>query len=340
MPDPATMDAIVMRRFGGPEVLRMERFPRPVPGPGEVVIAVHAVSVNRTLDLVVREGRYGAPIALPHILGVDPSGVVAAVGEGVDSPRVGDRVVAIPWRSRPVGPLDAVGMQHHGGYAEYVRLPAQATVPIPAGLGFAEATVVSRHAPQAMNLLRDRAGLKPGEWVLVMGASGGLGSAGVQLAKAMGAQVIAGAGAPDRVRAALDLGADHGIDYRAEDLTARVLDITGGRGVDVVFENIADPDLFPKAFHAIARHGRLVTAGSHGGGTVPLDVKRLYLYQIAVMGSLGFTREDVAASLEAAARGQFTALIDEILPLARAAEAHERVATRDGIGKVILSLHG
>ncbi|MCW3838323.1 zinc-binding dehydrogenase [Sphingomonas canadensis] len=331
------MNAIVMHEFGGPEVLRYERFPKPVPGPGEVVVEVHAVSVNRTLDLVVRAGAYGAPVKLPHILGVDPSGVVSAVGEGVAGRSVGDRVVALPWRSKPAGPLDAVGMQHLGGYAEYVKLPAQATVAIPDGLDFATATVVTRHAPQAFNLLRDRAGLKAGETVLVMGASGGLGSAGVQVAKLLGATVIAGAGAPDRVQAARGLGADHGIDYRAEDLTARVLELTGGRGVDVVFENIGDPVLFPKAFHAIARHGRLVTAGSHGGGEVTLDVKRLYLYQIAVMGSLGFTDADVMASLEAAARGDFRVLIDAILPLSRAAEAHERVAGRDGVGKILLS---
>jgi len=331
------MKAVVMHSFGGPEVLSFEDFPRPVPGPGEVLVAVHAVSVNRTLDLVVRAGDYGAPIKLPHILGVDPSGIIAEIGPGVADRAVGQRVATLPWRSKAVGPLDAVGMQHLGGYADFVKLPASATVPIPDGLGFAEATIVTRHAPQAFNLLRDRAGLKAGETVLIMGASGGLGSTGVQIAKLMGATVIAAAGAPERVQAALDLGADHGIDYRREDLTARALELTGGRGVDIVFENIADPVLFPKAFHAIARHGRLVTAGSHGGGEVTLDVKRLYLYQIALMGSIGFTPADVEASLQAAAQGRFSVLIDAILPLRDAREAHERVARRDGVGKVILS---
>lgn len=330
------MKAVVMHGFGGPDVLQYEDFPKPIPGPGEVLIKVAAVSVNRTLDLVVRAGEYGAPVALPHILGVDPSGTIVALGDGTEASLLGQRVVTTPWRSKPIGPLDAVGMQHLGGYAQFVKLPAAATVPIPDALGFAEATIVARHAPQAFNLLRDRAGLKSGETVLVMGASGGLGSAGVQVAKLLGATVIAAAGAAERVRAAIDLGADHGIDYRAQNLTERVLEITGGRGVDVVFENIADPVLFPQAFHALARHGRLVTAGSHGGGQVMLDVKRLYLYQISVLGSLGFTRDDVVASLEAAARGQFRVLVDEIMPLSQAAEAHRRVGARDGVGKVIL----
>jgi NADPH:quinone reductase-like Zn-dependent oxidoreductase len=331
------MRAIVLREFGPPEVLRLEPdFPDPVAGPGEVVLAVHAVSVNRTLDLAVRAGSYVAPIHLPHILGVDPSGVVVAVGAGVTERHVGDRVVTLPWRTRAVGPLDALGIQHLGGYAQYVKVPAKATAPIPDGLDFEIATVVARHAPQAFNLLRDRAQLKAGEWVLVMGASGGLGSAGIQVAKLLGATVIAAAGAPERLAAAVRLGADHGIDYGHQQLTAEVLRLTGGRGVDVVFENIAEPVMFAQAFHAIARHGRLVTAGSHGGGTVPLDVQRLYLYQITVMGSLGFSEADVSFALEAAARGRLRVLIDRVLPLEQAAEAHRLVAARTLTGKIVL----
>ncbi len=331
------MKAVVMHEFGGPEVLRVEEVPTPVPGPGEVLVKVHAVSVNRTLDLVVRAGTYAVTVALPHILGVDPSGEIVALGEGVVDRRVGQRVVALPWRDGAEGPFQMVGVHRPGGYADYVVLPAHALAPIPDGLGFAEATVVTRHAPQAFNLLRDRAQLKPGETVLIMGAAGGLGSAGIQVAKLMGATVIAAAGSPERATACLAIGADHAVDYRGEDLTEAVLALTGGRGVDVVFENIADPDLFPRAFLSLARHGRLVTAGSHGGGRVMLDVKRLYLYQIAVMGSLGSRYEDVLSSLQAAADGRFRVLVEDVLPLERVVEAHERVAARGGIGKIILS---
>src|SRR5262249_31142218 len=173
-----------------------------------------------------------------------------------------------------------------GGYAEYVKVPAAITHPIPAGVDFASACVVSRHAPVAFSMLRDGARLKAGESVLVMGASGGLGGAGVQAAKVLGATAIAAAGAPERVRAALGVGADVGVDYRAQDLTEEVMRATGGRGVDVVFENIGDPVLFPKAFAALARNGRLITAGAHGGGTVPPDVKKLYLNAITGIGSV------------------------------------------------------
>jgi NADPH:quinone reductase-like Zn-dependent oxidoreductase len=169
-----------------------------------------------------------------------------------------------------------------------------------------------------------------------MGAAGGLGSAGVQAAKYLGAKVIAGAGADERVQAAMDLGADAGVNYRTQDLTAEVLRLTGGSGVNVVFENIGAPDLFPKAFASLARLGRLITAGGHGGGVVPLDVNHLYLNQITVMGATGGSAEDVTLSLGAAAQGKFKALIDQILPLAEAARAHEIVESRGGLGKVLL----
>lgn len=319
--------------------MRLEDVPTPEPGPGEVLIRVHAVSVNRTLDLVVRSGRYARPVALPHVLGVDPSGIIAAVGAGVSTRKVGDRVVTttrINPRAAPSEPSRLLGVHVWGGYAEYVRVPAEITHLVPPGIEFAHATVVARHAPTAFHLLRDRAGLAAGEWVLVMGAAGGLGSAGVQAAKYLGAKVIAAAGADERVEAGRAVGADEGVNYRAADLTAEVLRITQGRGVDVVFENIGDPDLFAKAFASLARHGRLVTAGGHGGGIVPLDVNRLYLNQISVIGATGEKPADLELSLDAAAQGRFRVLIDRVLPLSQAPAAHRIVEARSGIGKVVL----
>jgi NADPH:quinone reductase-like Zn-dependent oxidoreductase len=333
------MKAIVMRAFGPPDVLRLEEIPTPTPGAGEVLIRVHAVSVNRTLDLAVRAGTYPARVALPHVLGVDPSGVIAAVGDGVTTRKVGDRVATrqiVRPATATTGPM-LLGVHTWGGYAEYVKVPADMTHAIPEDLDFVSATVVARHGPTALSMLRDAAKLAPGEWVLVMGASGGLGSAGVQVAKDLGARVIAAAGADERVRAAVALGADAGVNYRARDLTEEVRKITDGRGVDVVFENIADPALFPKAFATLARNGRLVTAGAHGGGTVPLDVQRLYLNGISVIGSVGrITADDLAQCLRAAAEGRHRVLVDRALPLADAALAHRIVAERSGTGKVVL----
>jgi NADPH:quinone reductase-like Zn-dependent oxidoreductase len=327
---------MVMREFGPPEVLRLEDVPTPEPGPGEVLIAVRAVSVNRTLDCAVRAGQYAHKPELPHVLGVDPSGVVAALGPDVTERRVGDRVVTAPIIGFMPGGPRVLGVAVWGGYADYVKVPARITHLIPDGVDFAAATAVARHAPLAFAQLRDHGQLQPGQWVLIMGAAGGLGAAAVQVAKYLGANVIAAAGADQRVQAALDLGADAGVNYRGQDLTAEVMRITGGKGVNVVIENIGDPDLFPKALASLARGGRLVTAGGHGGGTVPLDVKRLYLNQLSIIGDPVEKPADYATGLNALAEGRYRPMIDEILPLSEAPAAHARVESRGGIGKVIL----
>jgi NADPH2:quinone reductase len=333
------LKAIVIREFGPPSVMKLEEVPTPEPGEGEVLIKVYAVSVNRTLDTKVRAGKYARPVKLPLVPGVDPSGVIVKLGAGVTHRKVGERVtVALRLGNQNTGAdaLRLLGVHAWGGYAEYVRAIAANTTVIPDGVDFPTATVVTRHAPTAFHLLRDHAKVEPGEWVLVMGAAGGLGSAGVQVAKFLGARVIAAAGADERVKVGLDLGADAGVNYRAQDLTVETMRVTEGRGVNVVFENIGDPELFPKAFAALARRGRLVTAGGHGGGIVPLDVNRLYLNHLTVMGRTGESAEAAGICLKMAAEGRLKALIDRTLPLSHAVEAHELVESRSGIGKVIL----
>jgi len=334
------LKAIVVREFGPPSVLKLEEVPTPEPGPGEVLLKVHAVSVNRTLDTKVRAGKYARPVKLPLVLGVDPSGVIVKLGPGVTDRKVGDRVtVALRIGGGDNSGADAIrlmGVHAWGGYAEYVRAIAANTTIIPDGVDFPTATVVTRHAPTALHLLQDHAKVQPGEWVLVMGAAGGLGSAGVQVAKHLGARVIAAAGSDDRVKVGLDLGADAGVNYRTQDLTIEAMRITEGKGVNVVFENIGDPELFPKAFAAICRRGRLVTAGGHGGGIVPLDVNRLYQNHLTIIGATGETPDDVTLSLKAAVDGRFKVVVDRIMPLSQAVQAHELVESRGGLGKVIL----
>ena len=156
-----------------------------------------------------------------------------------------------------------------------------------------------RHFPMAMQQLGPtKAGLKAGEWILVMGASGGLGSACIQVARQRGAKVIAGAGGDERVAVALALGAEHGINYRRENLTERVREITGGHGADVICENISDPSTFPAAFAALATMGRLVTSGAHGGGTVPVDMKRLYHHRLRILGAAGHDPADIRDAMD------------------------------------------
>jgi NADPH:quinone reductase len=342
------MKAVVLREFGAPDVLHLENVATPAPAPGEVLVEVHSVSVNRTLDLVVRAGKYPADVKLPLVLGVDPAGVVVAAGEGVADPPVGARVAVVSMI--PCGTCRYcregeeanctksrhIGVHRWGGYADYIAVPAQSAFMIPDNVSFADATVISRHFPMAFNLLVNKAELQSGEWVLIMGAVGALGSSGIQVAKMLGANVIAGAGSDERVALAKSYGADHGVNYRAQDLAKEVMKITGGRGADVVYENIADPTLWPGAFNSLAWAGRLVTAGGHGGGQVTLDVKRLYLRRMKILGAAGTNKRDVARALEAAGTGKIRAIIDRTMPLSEAVAAHRIMEEERILGKIIL----
>lgn len=342
------MKAIVLKEFGGPEVLRLQEVPAPMPAEGQVLVQVHSVSINRTLDLLVRQGHYPVKVQLPHVLGVDPAGIVTQVGGGVDNLKPGDRVAIVSFiacrncryclKGDETKCLNSrhIGLHRWGGYAEYVVAPARNAFKLPDRISFAEGSVITRHFPMALNLLATHAEVRRGEWVLVMGAAGALGSCCLQVAKLLGATVVAGAGSDERVEAAKRHGADFGINYRKESLAEEVMRLTGGQGVDVVCENIADPTLWPGAFNSLAIGGRLVTAGAHGGGDIQLDVKRLYLRRLRVIGAAGTNLADVHKALQAATEGKIHAIIDRTLPLQQAAEAHRMLAQNQTLGKIIL----
>ena len=289
------MKAVVMRAFGGPEVLRYETVETPETGPHDVLVEVRAVTVNRTLDMVVRENNYVREPKLPHILGVDPSGVIVAVGANVTDRKVSDRVfcrIFVPTDDPEahltlpgLGKVNFLGVNLWGGYAQYVRTPAVSVVPIPDNISFHDASVIGRHLATATNQLENICKVKAGDTVLVMGATGGIGSVAIQIAKWHGATVIAAAGGDDRIAAARGIGADHGVNYRSHDLAGEVMKLTGGAGVNAVVENIADPDLFRAAVDAMAVGATLVTAGNASGNIeVPLDIRRLYLRQLHIVG--------------------------------------------------------
>ena len=342
------MKAMVIHQFGEPEVMQWEEAPTPQPGPGEVLVKVHSGSGNRTLDLQVRQdgGGYGA--ILPLVLGNDPAGEVVDLGSGVDSLQVGERVAISQGihcgACDPCGAGDnfqcinrrMLGIHLWGGYAEYLKVPASNCVTIPSSLSYGEATVVARHFPLAIAQTR-LTNLQAGDWALVMGASGGLGSCIVQVARNIGANIIAGAGADERVEVGKSLGAQHGVNYRRDDLEAEVMRITEGRGVDVVFENIGDPVQWDRAFNSMSRGGRLATVGAHGGGMVTLDLKKLYQRRLQVMSGLGAEgRAELEESLELTAQGEFRVLIDRTIPLSEAVTAHQLVDSNEPLGKVIL----
>ena len=344
------MHAVVINEFGPPEVLQYREVPDPQPGPGEVTVAVRAVSVNRTLDLAIRATGGGRRPALPLVLGVDPTGVITDIGPGVRGREPGQRVGVkspLPCGScarcragKGCGQPSHLGVDRWGGYADLVVIPERALIDLPQGIGFPEATVILRHYPTAFHLLDGLASVTPGEWVLVMGATGALGSAGLEAARLLGGRVVAAAGSDVKAEQALAMGAEHAVNYRARDLREAVLEITDGRGVDVVFENIGDPQLWPAAFASLARNGRLVTAGAHAGPIVSLDLRLLYRRQLRIIGGTGVGPDDIKRTLAAAANGALHPLIGEILPLREARRAHELVERGDVIGKVILEPGG
>lgn len=343
--DQRRMMAVVVDEFGPPSVLKYREVDVVPPGTGEVVVEVHAVSVNRTLDLAVRADGDGRDVHLPLVLGVDPTGLVHQTGPEVKDFTRGDRVAVVANRcsecpscrsGRACEHRFHPGVDRWGGYAQFVTVPAWSLTRVPDGLEFPQATVVFRHYPTAHHLLRTVARLTRGECVLVLGAAGGLGSACVEVANALGASVIAGAGAKERVDAARTIGAQFGIDYRAEDLAARVWKVTEGSGVDVVVDNIGDPSIWPSAFSCLRRNGRLVTAGAHGGGLVTLDLRRLYQNHLEVLGSSGKDHNDLEWVITQAANRRFHPLIGAVLPLSQARKAHEMVEANRVVGKVIL----
>jgi NADPH:quinone reductase-like Zn-dependent oxidoreductase len=341
------MRAIVIHEYGPPGVLTYEEVPDPEPRAGEIRIRVHAATVNRVLDVSLRAGKESArgPM-LPLIPGVDCAGVIDAVGTGVTRWREGMRVAAAGVMPLDIcgedgegygGPTGMMGIKRSGGFAELVAVPACAAIALPDALDFHHAAVVMRHVPTGWNLLCNVAKLKAGETVLIMGAGGNLGSVGIQIAKnVIGARVIAAAGSEERVRMGRDLGADCAINYGTQDLYAEVMAFTGGKGVDVLYDNIANPKVLPIAFHCIGFDGRLVTAGAHGGPNVTIDFAHLYHKRITIKGQPGYHPPDVAKCFAAAADGKIKAQIERILPLSRAAEAHRLVESGKVSGKIVL----
>lgn len=327
------MKAMIFNEFGAPDVLHYEDLPDPVAGPDDVVIEVHAVSVNRVLDVAIRAGtapHYG--VAPPHVLGVDPSGVVVETGDDVTDFSVGDRVsvtMGMPGGGR-------YGIECFGGDSQLTRAPAASCVKVRDEVGFAEATVISRHGPVAYNLLFNMGELKAGQTVLILGAAGNLGSIGIQLAKAAGAKVIAAAGSAARAAIGTELGADHAIDYGTVNLKDAIMDITDGAGIDLFYDNIANPDICPLGIESLKRFGRMVTAGAHGGPVVPVNFATVYHQQLTIMGNPRSNAQDALPCFDAAAEGNLKVVIDRVVPLADAPAMHALMEADPAVGKIIL----
>ena len=340
------MRAVIFEEFGAPSVLTLQDMPTPEPGPGEVLVRVASVGVNR-LDLMARQGQVGK-IPLPHISGSEVAGVVAAVGPGAPVAE-GVRVAVAPYlycgqcesclagRETVCLKSDILGLRSMGGYAEYVVVPAASLVPIPDTVDDNQAAAVTLSTITAWHMLVDKVGVRPGDRVLVWAAGSGVGSAAVQIARLMGAEVIATAGDDQKLaRAENALGARWTINYRTENVAERVREITNKRGVDVVFEHLGQ-DTMPISVKVLARGGKIVTCGTLTGSQATVDLWSLFAKELSLIGSYGGTRDNLRQVLALVGEGRLNAVIDRTYPLAEARSAQERLEARAQFGKILLN---
>jgi NADPH2:quinone reductase len=318
------MKAIRVHEFGGPEVLRVEDVPEPYPGAGQVVVRVRAAGVN-PVDTYIRSGAHAVRPALPYTPGLDAAGEVEAVGEAVERLSAGQRVYV-------AGSLS-------GAYAELVLCEESQCHPLPEHVSFAQGAAVNTSYATAYRALFQRAGAKAGETVLVHGASGGVGTAAVQLARAAGLRVVGTGGTEEGRRLVLEQGAHQVLDHRTPDYLERLTELTGGRGVDVILEMLANVNL-NKDLEVLAKGGRVVVVGSRGA--VEINPRLAMTRDAAILGMTLFnaTPPELAGIHAALAAGlearTLRPVVGRELPLAEAARAHEEVLKPGAYGKIVL----
>ena len=340
------MKAIAIRAHGGPEVVQYEELPDPQPAPGQVVVAVKAAALNH-LDIWVRKGWQGLMLSFPHVLGSDVAGVVESVGPGVEGTKPGDEVVVNP--SMGCGRCERclsghenlcrrfviLGEHVSGGQAEKVAVPARNVLPKPANLSFEEAAAVPLTFMTAWHALVQRAGLRLGETVLVHAAGSGVGSAAVQIAKLLGARVIATAGSDAKLEKARALGADEVVNYEKQDFVKEVRRLTERKGVDVVFEHVGKTT-WEKSILAAGVGGRIVTVGATTGYDPPTDLRHVFFRQLSILGSTMGTAGDLHAVLGFVGQGKLRPVVDRVIPLAEARRGQELLSERAQFGKIVM----
>lgn len=340
------MKAVRVHKHGGVNELILEDITVPAILPNEVLIQVKACAINY-LDIWVRRGMPGVKIPLPHTPGCDISGVVSEVGSLVKHARKGDHVIVSPGVSCGLcksclsgednicQSYTIIGYTIPGGYAGYVKVPGVNIIPKPENLDFIQAAALPLVYMTVWHMLVGRAKVQPGETVLVLAAGGGVGTAAVQVAKLLGASVIATAGSDEKLAKIKELGADFLINHSKTDFLGEVKRITDKRGVDVVADTVGS-ETFEKAFLCLARNGRLVTCGASAGPTVKLDLRYLFAKHLTLCGSYMGSKGELLEVLSFVSSGKLKPVVGEVLPLEKAAAAHELLELRKSFGKIVL----
>ncbi|MDB5620003.1 NAD(P)H-quinone oxidoreductase [Tardiphaga sp.] len=326
---PAQMTVIGISKPGGPEVLIPETRAVPKPGPGEILVKVAAAGVNRP-DISQRSGSYPPPPGASDLPGLEISGEVVALGEGVSKHKLGDRVMSL-----------VAG----GGYAQYCIAPDAQAMTVPDGFSMIEAGATAETLMTVWHNVFERGGLQPGETLLIHGGSSGIGTMAIQLAKALGSRVIVTVGSQAKADACLKLGADHAINYKAEDFVARVKAITSGAGVELILDMVGG-EYVEKNFDCAAVDGRIVQIAVLNGPKATINAAKIMVKRLHYTGSTLRPRSlaDKAAMVKAIEAnvlpllrsGQVKPLMDSNFPLEHAADAHRRMETSEHIGKIVL----
>jgi zinc-binding alcohol dehydrogenase/oxidoreductase len=316
--------AIRIHEDGGPEVLRYEDAPDPVPGPGEVLVRLRAASLNH-LDLWIRKGLPSVP--KPRILGADGAGIREDTGEPV---------VINPGLEHGET-ITVLGEHTDGTHAELVAVPEESVYPLREGLSFEEAAAFPLVFETAYRLLVTKAHLAEGEWVLLWGIGSGVATAGLSIAKALGARALVTSSSDEKLDRARELGADAVVNHATSDVREAVKDATGGPGVDVVLEHVGEAT-WATSLAAARPGGRIAVCGATTGPNPPANLHRIWWKQLTVYGSTMGSKTDFEGAYELVASGRARPVIDSVYPLAEARAAHERMEAGEQFGKIVLSI--
>lgn len=342
------MQAMVLRAHGGPEVLERETIEIAPPGPREVLIRVRAVAMNH-MDLWVRRGLPHLRLPYPFRLGCDVVGVVEELGPGARGAQVGDRVLLQPGvscgvcsaclagRDNLCRSYGILGESTQGGYGELLAVPDSNLLPCPANLSNEEAAALPLCLLTAWQMVFKKARVAPGQTVLVQAAGSGVSSLAIQLCKMIGAHVITTAGSEEKAARARQLGADEVINYSTQDFVAEVRKLTGKQGVDAVLEHVGG-EVFARSILAARWGGRVVTVGATTGPSTTLDLRQIFFRQVEVLGSTMGSKGDLHEALPLVASGKIKPVVDRVMPLWEAREAHHLLEHRKVFGKLVLTV--
>ena len=328
------MLAVRIHDDGGPDVLVLEDVPDPVAGPGEVLVRLRASALNH-LDVWIRKGLPSVP--KPRILGADGAGVVEALGIGVTGFSPGDPVVINPGVEVAGGAIHVIGEHGDGTNAQLIPVPATNVYPIPHGLSFEEAAAFPLVFETAYRMLVTRARILKGEWVFLWGVGSGVSSAGLAVARALGARTIVTSSSDAKLERARELGADVVINHATDDVKAAVKEATAGHGADVVVDHVGEAT-WRTSLDVAAREGRVAVCGATSGPNPPAALHRVWWKQLTILGSTMGRKVDFEGAYDLIESGRARPVVDEVLPLSEIRSAHERLEAGEQFGKIVLSI--